>query len=97
MFALDIGARLTLVDLLVANDDNVPATIADLPSYRAKMDTPHTIALDAPVRNREGDVEPSIAAVLCAHRPTNDDAAQHPGAIQILTYSICVCIKSWIS
>jgi len=47
MFALDIGARLTLVDLLVANDDNVPATIADLPSYRAKMDTPHTIALDA--------------------------------------------------
>ena len=44
---LDIGPRLTFLDLLVASDDNVPATKADLATFRARIDTPETVAADA--------------------------------------------------
>lgn len=46
MFALDLADRLTLVDLQIADDDNLPATRAALASYRAKIDQPKQLAID---------------------------------------------------
>jgi len=35
-----LGERIALVDLLVSNEDNEPATVSDLASWRAMMDVP---------------------------------------------------------
>ncbi len=46
LFALDLGARLSLLDLTIADADNLPATLASLPAYRALIDQPHQVAID---------------------------------------------------
>lgn len=43
---LDVGARLVLLDLMVANRDNDPATLDDLTSYRTLIDAPEKLAID---------------------------------------------------
>ena len=43
---LDIGPRLALVDLLLSGIDGAPATLADLPAWRARIDAPQKIAVD---------------------------------------------------
>jgi cytochrome c peroxidase len=46
VLALDVGPRLEVLDLLVANDDNVPAAVADLAAWRARIDAPQKLAVD---------------------------------------------------
>jgi cytochrome c peroxidase len=46
LLASDIGPSLTIVDLVVADEDNVPATPAAVPAYRARIDAPTTVASD---------------------------------------------------
>jgi cytochrome c peroxidase len=46
VLALDVGPRLEFLDLLVANDSNMPATVADLPAWRSRIDTPQKVATD---------------------------------------------------
>lgn len=42
-----LAGRVVLVDLLVADEDNAPATLAAVPRWRAKIDTPaSTVAID---------------------------------------------------
>jgi cytochrome c peroxidase len=41
-----IGARVELLDVLVANEDNMPATFADIAAWRAKSDVPRRTAID---------------------------------------------------
>ena len=43
---LDIGSRITLVDLLIADDDNMPPVVADLAAWRARIDAPEKVAID---------------------------------------------------
>jgi len=40
----DAAARLVVIDLLAADQDNLPATIAALPAYRAEVEDPSRIA-----------------------------------------------------
>ncbi len=40
------AGRLALVDLLVADEDNVPATLGALPRWAAKIDAPSKVAVD---------------------------------------------------
>ena len=46
LFAPDIAASLSLLDLVVADDDNMPATLAFLPTYRARTDEAHALGID---------------------------------------------------
>jgi len=41
-----VGARLQWLDLQLADRDNKPATVADLPAYRALIDAPEAVAVD---------------------------------------------------
>lgn len=41
-----VGDRLQWLDLQLANRDNEPATVADLPAYRALIDAPEAVAID---------------------------------------------------
>lgn len=43
---LDVGPRLVLLDLMVANRDNDPATLDDLTSYQTLIDAPEKLAID---------------------------------------------------
>lgn len=61
LLALDVGPRLEILDLLVANDDNVPATIADLASWRGRIDAPSKVAVDPGYQL--GIVNPSRASL----------------------------------
>jgi cytochrome c peroxidase len=42
----DIGDRLLWLDLLLANDDNAPPTLADAAAWRTKIDHPGRVAID---------------------------------------------------
>jgi cytochrome c peroxidase len=46
LLSLDVGPRLEILDILVANDDNVPATVADLATWRTRIDAPGKLAVD---------------------------------------------------
>ena len=46
LLALDVGPRLEILDLLVATDDNMPATVGDLATWRARIDAPQKLAID---------------------------------------------------
>jgi cytochrome c peroxidase len=59
---LDIGPRLELLDLLVADDDNYPAGAPALASWRARIDAPERLAVDPD--NRFGAVHGSTHAPL---------------------------------
>ncbi len=41
-----LGGRVILLDLLVADEDNMPATVAALGRWRAKLDAPEKLAID---------------------------------------------------
>jgi cytochrome c peroxidase len=43
---LDVGARIEIFDVLVADDDNAPADLSDLDAWRARIDAPRAIAID---------------------------------------------------
>jgi len=59
VLALDVGPRLQILDLLVANDDNMPATVADIATWRARIDAPQKVAIDPTYRL--GPVNPDHA------------------------------------
>lgn len=40
------AGRLVLLDLFIADEDNVPATVAGLPKWREKIDSPGKVAVD---------------------------------------------------
>ncbi len=46
LLALDIGHRLQVLELLIANDDNGPAAVADVPGWQARLNAPTQVALD---------------------------------------------------
>ncbi len=57
---LDFAAsRLSWLDLLVADRDNVPARVSDLQAFRAQIDVPSTLAIDPSFQL--GAVNPSLA------------------------------------
>ena len=43
---LDIGARLEFLDVLVADDDNMPPGVDSLASWRGRIDAPEELAID---------------------------------------------------
>ncbi len=43
---VDVGSRLVWLDLMLANRDNDPPTVADLASYRDLIDSPEKLAID---------------------------------------------------
>lgn len=47
LLSLDVGARLELLDLVVADDDNAPPRSASLAAWRGRIDAPTKLALDA--------------------------------------------------
>jgi cytochrome c peroxidase len=61
LLALDVGARLEILDLLVANDDNMPAVVADLATWRGRIDAPGKVAIDPTYQL--GAVNPSRASL----------------------------------
>ncbi len=44
--ALDVGPRLQILDLLIANDENLTPSISDLTVWKSRIDAPQDIALD---------------------------------------------------
>ncbi len=44
--ALDVGARLRWLDLVLSNEDGVPMTVAELGTWRARIDAPDRLAAD---------------------------------------------------
>jgi len=46
LLGLDVGSRVALLDVLVANEDNMPATMRDVPAWRALVDEPQRVAID---------------------------------------------------
>ncbi len=50
LYALDVGARLRVLDLLVADDDNVPASSDALVAWRSRLDVPGPVAADPTFR-----------------------------------------------
>lgn len=66
--ALDSGDRLAFLDLVVAGDDNLPATPRDAAAWRARIDQPGVVAADptfqlAPLNHGERTPLPLIALV----------------------------------
>jgi cytochrome c peroxidase len=50
LLQLDVGARLELLDLVIADDDNAPPGPKSLPPWRARIDAPQRLALDPDYR-----------------------------------------------
>ena len=44
--SLDVGSRLEILDLLVANDQNLAPAISDLTTWKSRVDAPQDFALD---------------------------------------------------
>src|SRR5450755_3769025 len=44
--SLDVASRLEILDLLVAGDQNLPPTAADLATWKLRIDAPQVLALD---------------------------------------------------
>ncbi|MEO7111426.1 MAG: cytochrome c peroxidase [Polyangiaceae bacterium] len=44
--SLDVGSRLEILDLIVAGDQNLPPTVADLTVWKSRIDAPQTLAAD---------------------------------------------------
>jgi cytochrome c peroxidase len=61
VLGLDVGSRLEYLDLLVANDDNVPASVADLATWRGRIDAPQKLAVDP--KYQLGVVNPARASL----------------------------------
>ena len=55
----DVSDRVLLLDLLVANDDNVPATVADIPAYRAQLDVQPRVGVDPSFRLAPARLSPA--------------------------------------
>lgn len=55
----DVSDRVLLLDLLVANDDNVPATVADIPAYRAQLDAQPRVGIDPSFRLAPARLSPA--------------------------------------
>ncbi len=50
LLAADVSSRVRLLDVLVANEDNVPARLADLPAFRKTIDVETQVAIDPAFR-----------------------------------------------
>lgn len=50
LLASDVAGRVRLLDVLVANEDNVPARVADLPAFRKSIDAETLVAIDPAFR-----------------------------------------------
>src|SRR5512143_2801357 len=50
LFDLDVGSRVEVLDVLVRDEDNLPATVADLAPWRARIDAPRQLAVDPTYR-----------------------------------------------
>lgn len=80
LFDLDVGSRLEVLDVLVRDEDNLPATAADLVAWRARIDAPQKLAVDPQYRfdalNRDRAKLPLVVLVdtktMTVRRTLND-------------------------